>query len=52
MWVLRTPDKGVEEHFNSSGQGKRRSCVSSVPEGAVASEPLSSHPLVDSRHLI
>jgi hypothetical protein len=25
---LKIPDKGVEEHFSSSGQGKRRSCVS------------------------
>jgi hypothetical protein len=28
LWVSKTPDKGVEEHFSSSGQGKRSSCVS------------------------
>jgi hypothetical protein len=28
LWVLKIPDKGIEEHFSSSGQGKRRSCGS------------------------
>jgi hypothetical protein len=36
---LRTPDKGVEEHFSSSGLRKRRSCGSGrALGGAFASE--------------
>jgi hypothetical protein len=39
LWVLRTPDKGVEEHFSSSGLRKRRSCGSGrALGGAFASE--------------
>jgi hypothetical protein len=25
LWVQKSPDKGFEEHFSSSGRGKRRS---------------------------